>query len=414
MKIFSIIWDLLISFCTIVIAIVIPLQIIFDLHFHVEFKSIINVIGILFILDIPINFYKYSNSIGQYSIIEKSKLSDYFKVWFTIDLIAAIPLTLIFTSPYIPMLMLIKLLKLFKFMNQTLRKYIKYALLLRLIFFGVLAFIFVHWIACGWILIRGVDLHLAKYTNYINSLYWTVTTLTTVGYGDIAPTNNNEKLFSILIMIMGVGFYGYLIGNIATILTKRDPSKEKYLENMENLNALTMYRKVPSELEARIRDYYTYIWHKKLGTSESSVLDDLPDSLRGELSLHLKKEVIDSINLFKDTGEEFRKEISIYLKPMVLTPGDIIFKEGDEGNKMYFVIQGNLEVLSSDKTIAELKSGDFFGEIALFRNSKRNATIKAKSYCDLYYLHKNAFDYAVNKYEGIKDEIEEMIRKREN
>ena len=61
---------------------------------------------------------------------------------------------------------------------------------------------------------------------YLISLYW-VMTLTTVGYGEILPHNNSERLLATIFMIVGVGFCTYTIGTISSILADHDSRKKK-------------------------------------------------------------------------------------------------------------------------------------------------------------------------------------------
>jgi len=60
------------------------------------------------------------------------------------------------------------------------------------------------------------------YDQYIVAIYWTVTTITTVGYGDISISNNLERLFTILVMIVGVICFSYSTGSLSTILNSKD------------------------------------------------------------------------------------------------------------------------------------------------------------------------------------------------
>lgn len=57
---------------------------------------------------------------------------------------------------------------------------------------------------------------------YLASLYWSITTVLTVGYGDIHAGTNIERLISVLWMMIGVGFYSFTIGTLTSVLSKID------------------------------------------------------------------------------------------------------------------------------------------------------------------------------------------------
>ena len=91
---------------------------------------------------------------------------------------------------------------------------------------------FAHIVACLWFAISAVNskeinwLNSKKYEDstasfkYVVSLYWAITTITTVGYGDITPQNEVEYVFSLVVMVMGSLFFGYSLTFIATIFDK--------------------------------------------------------------------------------------------------------------------------------------------------------------------------------------------------
>ena len=77
------------------------------------------------------------------------------------------------------------------------------------------------------------------------------------------------------------------------------------------------------------------------------------------------------------------------------------------------MVRGELDVeLANGRIVTRLGSGDFFGEIALFTDEPRTATVVARTYCDVFVLSRNAFGYIARKYPEInaRVEAEAMVR----
>jgi len=294
------------------------------------------------------------------------------------------------------------------------RKSVKHTEKLRLGLFAFWLGLFTHWLACGWLLLNpslGID---KEIDGYLLSLYWVMQTLATVGYGDIPPQNNAQVLFAMLVIMFGVATYGYILGNIAQIISKLDPAKNYYMNNMERLKAFISQRNLPDELQSRIRGYYEYIYEKKWGMDEMEFVQTLPQGLKQEVSLYLKRSMVSKIPLFDKLPDFLVKELALGLESVIYTPGEYIFCEGEQANEMYFVIKGKLEVLANNgqNILAELADGDYFGEVALVKNSPRNASIRAASYCDLYKLEKMVFETVLSKHPQILEQIKIIAEQR--
>ena len=76
---------------------------------------------------------------------------------------------------------------------------------------------------------------------------------------------------------------------------------------------------------------------------------------------------------------------------------EIIFKEGETGDKLYFLETGKIKVYSKSKYMREMDKGPVFGEVALLFDEPRVATVIAISYCKIWYLTKNAFTSLVDE-----------------
>jgi len=343
-------------------------------------------------------------------------LRAYLKRWFVVDALAALPLSF---TPWVVVgpgvLGLLKLARVGQAMRGWQLNALRYSSPLPLLFAVFWLVVAVHWICSGWMMLRGFNVELGVVANYIDSLYWTVTTLTAVGYGDITPADSVQKLYAVGTMVVGLAFLGYMIGFMASMLSRRDPSRALFQENIEQLSVAAQYGGIPQDLQRRVYDYYAYLWRQRLGYNESDFLSSLPQGLKEEVSRHLKGHVLERIDLFREADPDLVGQVALRLQPEVLTPGDYVFREGDDGASMYFIAGGEFEVLQQahGQPVAKLGVGDFFGEIALFSNQPRSASVRARTYCDVYSLSKNDFERIFRRFPETVAEIEHKARSRQ-
>ncbi|HRP67972.1 MAG TPA: ion transporter [Turneriella sp.] len=428
-------FDALLLIVTLFAAIEVPL------HLALAYETphwvhIINfVYPILFGSDIILTFFTTITVDGQEITSKRTIALKYLRSWFIVDLLAAVPFDLIFTqgwpseasnmarslrlfSPrYINILLQVRMLRLyhiFPFLEKTTKKELFNPSIVRLIFTVFIVLIVAHWISCGWLALGKVDATLDTFTNYIKALYWTMTTITTTGYGDIVPTTNAQSAYTIFVQLLGAGMYGYIIGNLASMLANSDLARTQFRAKMEKIQTFMEYREVPDELQESIRTYYDYLWNNRRGFDESSVLDELPASLKLQVAMHLNRDIIEKVPMFSNAPQELIQEIVVSLKPMLYTPGDYICRKGEMGDEMYFISRGRVEIVSEDgaTVYATLSDGSFFGEIALLFSSERTASVRAADYCDVYTLDKFTFDAMLAKFPDVARQVQVMAEER--
>jgi glucose-6-phosphate 1-dehydrogenase len=106
----------------------------------------------------------------------------------------------------------------------------------------------------------------------------------------------------------------------------------------------------------------------------------------------LNRETLQRVPLFEKADAVLLASLILVLKPVVYQAGDVVIRKGDIAREMYLISRGEVEALdASGKVVATLGEGDFFGEIALLTSAPRGATVRAKSYCDLFMLDKTDF-----------------------
>ncbi len=425
-------WEVFILLLTIFVGIQAPLVIVFNLESEGWMFVMDIFVSVMFSIDILINFMTAFEE--RKSIVDKKLITDhgtiarkYLKGWFWIDFFATIPFDLLLSEISVlalgrlgRMLRLFRLARLFRLIRivQTMQRVNKSNIfnpsILRMVFLIFWIAFAAHFISSGWVFLTANPDNLGNGTRYLRALYWTITTLTTIGYGDITPSTNAQMLYVIFIEITGAAMYGFIIGNIANLITNIDIAKNQYSERMEKINTFMKYRNIPFTLQERINNYYTYLWESRRGYDERSVLKDLPVSLKTQVSLFLNQDIIEKVPIFKGASQAFIKEVILNLEPVVFTPNDIIVSKGEPGYDMFFISSGSVAVVSEDENVvyATLTSGQCFGGIALLVSSERTATIKAKDDCDMYRLDKETFDNILERYPDFEKQIKELADKR--
>lgn len=94
-----------------------------------------------------------------------------------------------------------------------------------------------------------------------------------------------------------------------------------------------------------------------------------------------------------------------------LHTGEVVFDQGDFGDKVFVVISGEADVLRDGQSVATLKAGDVFGEMALIGNHPRSASIRAKTPLDLISISRDAFETLVTHLPGVKTSMNQVLQK---
>jgi hypothetical protein len=389
-------------------------------------------LNFLLFADIGVNFIS-KVKLGHMRLESWSDIvRSYLRGWFAVDLIAAFPFELVLLAILghapagqgshmtlylgLQTLTLVKLLKAGHIFNELEESLGIIPSVRRLILFGYWLSAVIHLMALGWILIGASESARPPLDQYIRAFYWVTTTVATIGYGDYGPNHdsNLQVLYTIFVEIIGVGMFSYIIANVSSLISNLDIARSSYQRRLDEVNAYLRSQRIPSDLQERVRDYYSYLWEKQRGISASSVLNDIPRGLSQEILMFLNREVVNRVDLFRGADDLFLRESVQLLRPMVFLPGEYIIRQGEFGDCMYFLTSGEVKVLIGESEVARLGPGSPFGETALVENLHRNASIISVSYSTGYRLGKDDFDSLRRKYPKFDKQVRAVVEQRRN
>lgn len=275
--------------------------------------------------------------------------------------------------------------------------------------------IVVNLVACLWIRFQPPAPDITITTAYIDAVYWVITTLTTIGYGDITPVTIPAKLFTMIIMITGVVLYGVVIGNVTKMITEAARYKEQANEKYSELQLFMKHYNIPLRLQTAAFDYYNHLFTKRLSNNDQKIIGELPQALQAELKTYMNMKLIKSVPLFKNCSMACLKEVASALELKNYSPGQNIINIGEQGEEMFIIAHGICEVILPDGSmVATLHDGHPFGEIALIEETTRTANVRAQNYCDLYRLQKEDFLRIIQTYPELLKGIEDQTTRRKS
>uniref|UniRef100_A0A8D2ZRJ0 Voltage-gated inwardly rectifying potassium channel KCNH2 n=1 Tax=Scophthalmus maximus TaxID=52904 RepID=A0A8D2ZRJ0_SCOMX len=418
---FKAVWDWLILLLVIYTAILTPYSAAFLLNDQEEVAmqscgyscSPLNVVDlivdIMFIIDILINFRTTYVNTNDEVVSHPVRIAvHYFKGWFLIDMVAAIPFDLLIyrsgeeTTTLIGLLKTARLLRLVR-VARKLDRYSEYGaavLFLLMCTFALIA----HWLACiwyneewfnGWLHTLGDQL--GKHFNdsvpgpsikdkYVTALYFTFSSLTSVGFGNVSPNTNSEKIFSICVMLIGSLMYASIFGNVSAIIQRLYSGTARYHTQMLRVREFIRFHQIPNPLRQRLEEYFQHAWSYTNGIDMNAVLKGFPECLQADICLHLNRTLLQNCKAFKGSTKGCLRALAMKFKTTHAPPGDTLVHAGDVLTAVYFISRGSIEILRGDVVVAILGKNDIFGEpINLYsRPGKSNADVRALTYCDLH------------------------------
>ena len=145
---------------------------------------------------------------------------------------------------------------------------------------------------------------------------------------------------------------------------------------------------------------------------ESGIIGELSSSLKEDVIGHNCRILIKRVPFFETAESSFLSDVLTKLEPELFQPQDYIIREGTIGKRMYFIQDGTVDIIKNDEICTTLSEGSYFGEICLLTHTKRCASVRAVTYCQLFSLSKEDFEEVLSHYPIMKKTMRGIAAQR--
>ncbi|KAL4481142.1 hypothetical protein ABPG72_015097 [Tetrahymena utriculariae] len=186
-----------------------------------------------------------------------------------------------------------------------------------------------------------------EYQQYIDSIYFSVITIGTIGFGDIVPVSSLEKGCLTCMSVFSCGIFAYILSNIQNVYREFQMKQEGYLSKLSELNNYMFNREVNPTLQQMARKYLKYVHDQgfQQGVKPCDTLNSLSISLREEIKEDIFKKSIKSIPYLQCFSQQLRSQLSRKMIELNYGPDEFIMKSGqNQSPRLYYILKGQVEV----------------------------------------------------------------------
>jgi len=210
---------------------------------------------------------------------------------------------------------------------------------------------------------------------YWTAVYFSIVTLTSIGYGDITPQNRVEYVVCIICMSTLAGVWAYTVGGVCGIVATMEPHEVDFKQTMDNLNGMMDGATVEETLRMRARRYFIESRGVSKARVQQKVVDLLSPCIQGEVTLSVHKQWVNKVPFFDRLSSETMIYVVNCLAMMVYAPTECIQKE-----RTLFIVKRGVGFRKGKI----LTSGDVWGLDMLLDNANLRGPIDRSSYAITY------------------------------
>ncbi|KIZ06554.1 Potassium voltage-gated channel subfamily Hmember 2 [Monoraphidium neglectum] len=238
------------------------------------------------------------------------------------------------------------------------------------------------------------------YELYTACVYWTVSTLGTVGFGDIVASNPPEMLYSIFAIVVGISVFAYTASRVSVLAADLAGGDDHVEARLGEVDTFLRAWNVPLRLALRVRSYLAFVLKRQVSREQAALVNELSAPLRTELVLALHRDALQAVPLLLGAHDPLQlADVVARLQLQTFAPADsppptpIGSSTRGEGSGIERRARSmgrawrRVNRLSGRyRRLGHLTPGQHFGEYSALLGEPRAASVVAVEFCELFAL----------------------------
>eukprot|EP01052_Picozoa_sp_SAG31_P037736 SAG31_NODE_4918_length_2868_cov_1.461177_1_plen_688_part_10 len=243
---------------------------------------------------------------------------------------------------------------------------------------------------------------------YFMSIYWSVTTMTSIGYGDITPVSAAEVKFVVVAQLVGMCFFALLIDRITRVSSVLEENRAHNIRKDAIISFMRQHN-VDADFQSKVISFLNFAapsHQSKSFDDNDARFETLSPALKRELRHKILAPVLRGVHVLEDEAlvpTPFIEALAQKMETGSFVPGEQIVRPGNYGNSLHIVTTGQAVVqrdgISNSLIIAKSQQNYFGLTAALIDNQNfemvrlRSAgwSVNAISYCDVAAIEHDDF-----------------------
>ncbi|KAK6797199.1 hypothetical protein RDI58_004901 [Solanum bulbocastanum] len=203
---------------------------------------------------------------------------------------------------------------------------------------------------------------------YITSLYWSIVTLTTTGYGDLHAENSREMLFDIFYMLFNLGLTSYIIGNMTNLVVHWTSRTRNFRETVKAAQEFAKRNQLPPRVQDQVLSHMC-LKFKTETLKQDETLNGLPKAIRTSIAHHLFFPIVQNVHLFQGVSQNLLFQLVPEMEAEYFPPKQDVILQNEAPTDLYIIVSGAVEFVAQieglEQIIGKAVAGEIFGEIGV-------------------------------------------------